>query len=84
MTRRKQKDLFFFIRHPLLLNTTVVPNSFTSDIHPTKANIHILTGFNCSGKTIYTKQVREDIRKLNLFELKYFLDWFTYLYGTNR
>ncbi len=46
------------IRHPLLPITTVVPNNYTSDAHPNKANIHILTGFNCSGKTIYIKQVR--------------------------
>ena len=45
-------------RHPLLPASTVVPNSYISDAHPDKTNIHILTGFNCSGKTIYIKQVR--------------------------
>lgn len=45
------------LRHPLLPVTTVVPNSYTSDAQPQKTNIHILTGFNCSGKTIYIKQV---------------------------
>ncbi|UJR31066.1 hypothetical protein I4U23_018576 [Adineta vaga] len=43
-------------RHPLLPTSTIVPNSYTSDAHPDRANIHILTGFNCSGKTIYIKQ----------------------------
>ncbi|CAF1142130.1 unnamed protein product [Adineta ricciae] len=43
-------------RHPLLPASTVVPNSYVSDAHPDKTNIHILTGFNCSGKTIYIKQ----------------------------
>lgn len=43
-------------RHPLLPMTTVVPNSYTSDADIEQANIHILTGFNCSGKTIYIKQ----------------------------
>ncbi|CAF3665860.1 unnamed protein product, partial [Adineta steineri] len=49
--------IFNFIRHPLLSNSIIVPNSYTSDVHPNKANIHILTGFNCSGKTIYIKQI---------------------------
>ncbi|CAF1403719.1 unnamed protein product [Adineta steineri] len=44
-------------KHPLLSNSIIVPNSYTSDTHPNKANIHILTGFNCSGKTIYIKQI---------------------------
>ncbi|CAF0796301.1 unnamed protein product [Rotaria sordida] len=44
-------------KHPLLPITTVVPNSYISDGNSNQANIHILTGFNCSGKTIYIKQI---------------------------
>jgi DNA mismatch repair ATPase MutS len=54
-----KKILLKLFRHPLLPITTVVPNNYTSDASSNSANIHILTGFNCSGKTIYIKQVRK-------------------------
>ncbi|CAF1056038.1 unnamed protein product [Rotaria magnacalcarata] len=44
-------------RHPLLPIATVIPNGYISDANPNQANIHIITGFNCSGKTVYIKQI---------------------------
>ena len=73
-------------RHPLLPATTVVPNSYTSDADLEQINVHILTGFNCSGKTIYIKQV--NLQTVGRIRRSFFiftngLDWVVSLFGTD-